>query len=317
MDGQVFVSGGTGFLGKILLLTAEREGWDATFTVYSRDENKQARIKARFPKVRAILGDIRDRDRLTAAMAGHEIVIHAAAMKHIPRGEYQPSECLDVNVIGSRNVILAARDTHPRVVLGISTDKACEPRNAYGLSKAFMERLWWEAAADIPQTLFTLVRYGNVVGSTLSVIPVFRQQLIKLGHVQVTHPNMTRFWMSPQMVVDTIHAGLKQPDGTTFIPRIPAMTVLDLVRAVTPNAHVEITSPRPGEKMHETLITEYEQRFAHENPEGFLLYPTTSDPVEPLPLAGEAYTSNSARKLDIFTLQDWIVQADAVESEFS
>lgn len=254
MTTRVFLTGGAGFLGRAIMRRARRESWDWQITCYSRDETKQDECRQRFPEARYLLGDVRDRDRLEAAMLGHDVVIHAAAMKYIPEAEMNPAECFSVNVDGARSVIRAAVMAGVTRVVGLSTDKACRPINSYGASKLMLERLFAEAAKR-SGTTFTTVRYGNVVGSTGSVIPLFQRQLAELGRVRLTDPHMTRFWMSPDEAIDTVLFALEpqRVPGSVTVPRPQAMSMGTLAKTLAGEA-VEIIGVRPGEKEHEELI---------------------------------------------------------------
>lgn len=260
LRGKIFVTGGGGYLARAIYRRAERENWLAEFTCYSRHEDLQTRLHQRFPHVRRILGDVRDRDRLAIAMAGHDIVIHAAALKRVPEAEENVCETVDINVQGSMNVAIAAHVAGVRTVIGISTDKACGPLNLYGASKMIMERIFGEANGW-GDTRFVVTRYGNVVGSTGSIVPIFADQLRRNGKVTVTDPDMTRFWLSPEDAVDLIRNCVLRADrlaGAILIPQPGAMRIGDLARLIAGEAPIEIIGPRPGEKKHEALISEYE-----------------------------------------------------------
>lgn len=257
MSLRVFVTGGAGFLGRGILRRIERGGWDWRVTCYSRDETKQDECRRRYPGARYVLGDVCDTERLAAAMSGHDVVIHAAAVKYIPEAELNPAECMRVNVGGAQSVITAARRAGVGTVVGISTDKAVRPVNAYGMTKALTERLFAEAAyrsgASGPR--FQTVRYGNVVASTGSVIPLFQRQMREDGYVTVTDPAMTRFWMPVDDAVDTILYAMDpcRLPGSVTIPRPQAMNLGNLAVCIAGGA-VKITGPRPGEKQHEELM---------------------------------------------------------------
>lgn len=297
--GRILITGGTGFLGRGILRQASREGWDAEFTVLSRDELKQAQCRARYPGVRYVLGDVTDTQQLANLMIGHDIVIHAAALKYIPEGEFNAYECVRINVDGARSVISAARAANVRRVVGISTDKAAQPVNTYGMTKAIMERLFAEATnPEVPYPIFTTCRYGNVIGSTGSVVPVMMDQYLRTRKVRITDPNMTRFWMSVDDAVDTIEEAISASAqaGTVTVPKPRAASMVDIAYAVLavcgekvfPEvpasesvSHVEIIGKRPGEKMHEDLVSHYElfrtvetSRYMQIRPPGFEDYAT-------------------------------------------
>jgi UDP-N-acetylglucosamine 4,6-dehydratase/5-epimerase len=265
MNGSILITGGTGFLGRGILRQAYREGWDARFTVLSRDEHKQDICRRRYPGVHYVLGDVLDTARLADIMYGHDYVIHAAAMKYIPAGELNAYECVRVNVDGARSVIDAARVAHVRRVVGISTDKAAQPINTYGMTKAIMERLFAEATVNGGPT-FTTCRYGNVLGSTGSVVPIMRHQFKSDQYVSVTDPDMTRFWMTVGEAVATVTCAFTAPPGFTVVPDPRAATMECVATAVlevegadyTRKELIRVIGKRPGEKQHEDLISHYE-----------------------------------------------------------
>lgn len=237
------------------------ECWDCRFTVYSRDEYKQDLCRRKFPGARYILGDIRDRDNLSSAILGHDVVIHAAALKYIPEAEVNVSECIATNVIGSMSLIGACRDSGVSKVIGISTDKAVMPLNAYGMTKALQEKLFGEIA-ERSQIRFTSCRYGNVVGSTGSVVPMFQYHRLVYGKLRITNPEMTRFWISIDDAINLILFALDNDriPGSVSIPKPKAMTLLDVATAVADGCPIEIMGPRAGEKTHEMLVSSYESQ---------------------------------------------------------
>lgn len=269
LEGKILITGGAGYLGRSILRRIERENWPAQVTVYSRDEHKQAEIKKRWPQVRLVLGDIQNLERLTAAAAGHDLIIHAGALKFIPEAEFNVLECIDVNVIGSRNVALAAMRAGVATVVALSTDKAAAPLNTYGATKMLMERTFSElnafAMRSRSDTRFVSVRYGNVVSSSGSVIPVFRDQLSRLGHMEITSNSMSRFWISMDEAIDLIAVAATFADtspGAIFVRRCGAMMIWQLAQIVGDawlsrvgsSYTIKEVGLRPGEKLHETLI---------------------------------------------------------------
>lgn len=284
LRGNVMIIGGAGFLGRGILRRAYREGWNCEFTVFSRDEQKQDLCKRRYPSTRFILGDIRDFERLKLAMAGHNIVIHAGALKYIPEAEFNVNECIAVNVDGSRCVLKAAREAPVPTLIGISTDKASQPINVYGMSKALMERLFGEAASQfqsLGHTSFHTVRYGNVVGSTGSVIPVFLRQLEEKGHITVTNPEMTRFWISVDEAIDLILIAAQDDsgiNGSCIIPKPRAMKLGELALALAGEDAIQIIGSRPGEKIHEDLLHEQESIRASDYGDHYELAPVWYPP---------------------------------------
>ena len=290
LSGNVLITGGSGFLGRAILRKARDENWPATFTIYSRDETKQWEVKHKYPGVRCVLGDVsHDLDRLTAVMQGHDTVIHAAAVKYIPEAEHNVSETIDVNILGSRNVALAARIAGVSTVVGISTDKACGPLNTYGMTKGLMERYFSEANR-MGNTKFVTVRYGNVVGSTGSVIPIFRRQLKEDGQFKVTDSRMTRFWLGVDEAIELIlwaYNSSEEHPGSTFISRCPGMKIVDIAEAVwlmenrKGDLPIIYTGIRPGEKLHEALFNEQEApRVKAIGEMGYILEPATEPGVK-------------------------------------
>lgn len=305
LSGTILLTGGSGFLGRAILRRAQKENWDAKFIVYSRDEMKQWELQQRYPNTKCVLGDVaRDIDRLIAVMAGVDTVLHLGAVKFIPEAEHNVLETIDVNVTGSRNVALAARAAGIKTVVGISTDKACAPLNTYGMTKALMERMFSEMNR-MGKTCFITVRYGNVVGSTGSVIPVFRRQIAEHDKIKVTDPRMTRFWLSVDEAIDLILFAEKAAPackGYTIIDSCPAMTILDVANAVwmldcpkVKEPVIEITGARPGEKLHESLFNEQESSRIVKNNRYWLMKPATEVVLNPLTSAS-SYSSDKPKQ---------------------
>ncbi len=274
----VLVTGGTGSFGKKFTRLMLDEVQPAKVIIYSRDELKQHEMReAGFddPRLRYFIGDVRDRDRLVRAFHGVDIVVHAAALKQVPACEYNPMEAIKTNILGSSNVIDAALDAGVGRVLALSTDKAVNPVNLYGATKLAAEKLFIQSNtyAAGTQTRFSCVRYGNVVGSRGSVIPVFLKQR-QSGKITITDDRMTRFWISLEQGVRFVINCLEQMrGGEVFVPKIPSMRVADLAAVVAPDAEIEIIGIRPGEKLHEVLISEDEARNAVEMPEMYVVQP--------------------------------------------
>lgn len=274
----VLVTGGTGSFGKAFVRRMlDREG-PRKIIVFSRDELKQHEMRVggfADPRLRYFLGDVRDIDRLRRAMQGVTVVVHAAALKQVPACEYNPIEAVLTNVHGARNVIEAALDCEVHRVLALSTDKAVAPVNLYGATKLVAEKLMVQANAyrGTGPTRFACVRYGNVVGSRGSVVPLFLEQR-KQGKVTVTDPRMTRFWLTLEQGVDVVVRALEEMQGgEVFVPKIPSTSILDLVEAVAPGCDVEEIGMRPGEKLHELLVSEDESRHTLETDDGFVIQP--------------------------------------------
>ena len=276
-EASVLVTGGTGSFGNKFVELMLRTYHPRRLVVFSRDELKQSEMIARFndPSLRFFVGDVRDRDRLERAMHGVDIVFHAAALKQIPSCEYNPFEAIQTNVIGAENVISAAIDQGVKRVVAISTDKAVRPVNLYGATKLCAEKLFVQANTYgfVRGTTFACVRYGNVIGSRGSVVPLFASQRAS-GAVTVTDPGMTRFWLKlEQGVAFAIRCAEIMRGGEIFVPKIPSMRLLDLVEAVAPGCEVEFIGIRPGEKLHEVLIAEEESRQVLEFEDMFMLEP--------------------------------------------
>lgn len=255
LRGNVLITGGAGYLGRAVIGRADRESWPCNITIYSRGEEKQAQVRRRWPGVKTLLGDVRGYDRLINACRYQETVIHAAAIKDIPGAEANVQETMEINVVGSRNVSVAASKMGVRQVVGISTDKACMPVNTYGATKMLLERLFAERNSWARGVAFGCVRYGNVIGSTGSIVPVFKQQAADKGRVSVTNPDMTRFWLTVDAAVDLILQAVADTEGgKVIVPRCPAMRLGDLAKAVVGDIPMDVIGSRPGEKTHETLI---------------------------------------------------------------
>ena len=256
LQGRVFITGGAGFIARAIYLRARREGWPVTFTAFGH-HGRLAALKARFPEVEVVAGDVASGwEGMAGVMKGHDLVIHAAADKHVDISEFNTFAAVETNIVGSRNVAYAAMAAQVPKVLAISTDKACEPVNLYGMTKAVMERLWAEANQRLPGDYYC-VRYGNVIGSTGSVATVWRRQLEAHEPITITDPSMTRFWMTADEAIEAILATLAATPGRVYVPTPAAATVMTLVHAavgVVPESNIVIAGKRPGEKQHEALI---------------------------------------------------------------
>lgn len=277
-DKIILVTGGTGSFGKKFseILTAEYQ--PRTIRVFSRGELLQMEMHNAFhdDRLRFLIGDVRDKDRLNRAMNGVDIVIHAAALKQVPTCEYNPIEAIKTNIEGSVNIIDAAIDNSVEKVMAISTDKAVHPVNLYGATKMVAEKLFVQAnsyTGGERKTKFSVVRYGNVVGSRGSVIPLFKEQM-KTGEITITDQRMTRFWITLDQGVRFVINSLEMmKGGEIFIPKIPSMRITDLAHITAPSARVKEIGIRPGEKLHEVLLTEDESRHAKEFDTHFIIEP--------------------------------------------
>jgi UDP-N-acetylglucosamine 4,6-dehydratase len=276
-DKVILVTGGTGSFGRRFTETVLKRFQPRKLIVFSRDELKQSEMQRDFPQknVRYFIGDVRDLERLRRAMRGVDIVVHAAAMKQVPACEYNPFEAVKTNILGGANVIEAAIDAGVKQVLAISTDKAVNPVNLYGATKLCAEKLFVQgnSYARDGGTSLSCARYGNVVGSRGSVIPLFAAQR-PTGVITVTDERMTRFWMTLQQGVDfVIQCVETMQGGEIFVPKIPSMRILDLAKAVAPECEIKITGIRPGEKVHEVLVSEDEARHTVEFENFFVIKP--------------------------------------------
>ena len=278
---SVLITGGTGSFGTKFVELMLSTYHPKRLAIFSRDELKQSEMMKRFshPSLRFFLGDVRDGDRLRLAMHGVDVVFHAAALKQIPLCEYNPFEAILTNVMGAKNVIDAAIDQRVGRVIALSTDKAVNPINLYGATKLCAEKLFVQGNTyGHPRgTVFGVVRYGNVIGSRGSVIPLFAAQR-ESGTVTVTDRAMTRFWIRlDDGVKFAIRAAELMSGGEIFVPKIPSMRIMDLVAAVAPECRVEFIGIRPGEKLHEILISDDESRQALELDDMFVIEPLYPD----------------------------------------
>lgn len=280
IDGKVFlITGGTGSFGKAFIRRLLEAHDPAAVRVYSRDELKQWELRRELgedSRVSFLIGDVRSRDRLEMAMRGVDVVIHAAALKQVPVCEYNPFEAVQTNVHGAENVVAAAIAHDVPRTLALSTDKAVNPVNLYGATKLCAEKIITQgnAYAGPGPSRFASVRYGNVVGSRGSVVPLFRKQA-EQGELTITDESMTRFWITLEQAVEFVLSSLRlMRGGEVFVPRIPSMRISDLADALAPDAERRIVGVRPGEKVHEVLITENESRHARVLPDRFVIYPS-------------------------------------------
>lgn len=274
----VLVTGGTGSFGKMFTEIMLREYRPQKLIIFSRDELKQHEMRQHYPEtsespLRFFLGDVRDRDRLERAFHGVDVVVHAAALKQVPACEYNPFEAIMTNTMSAKNIIDAAIDQGVKRVLALSTDKAVNPVNLYGATKLCAEKLFvhGNAYAGTGDIHFSCVRYGNVVGSRGSVIPLFEQQR-RNGRITITDSRMTRFWITlDQGVRFVIRCIEEMHGGEVFVPKIPSMNIMDLAKAIAPDCAIETIGIRPGEKLHEVLISEDEARNTVELKDKFVV----------------------------------------------
>lgn len=263
---NVLITGGTGSFGRKFTEILLREHQPNKLIIFSRDEVKQHEMRKIWDNaagdvpIRYFIGDVRDKERLRRAMQGVDVVVHAAALKQVPSSEYNPFEAVQTNILGAKNVIDAAIDCHVKKVLALSTDKAVNPVNLYGATKLVAEKLFVQgnSYSGAGGATFSCVRYGNVVGSRGSVVPLFMEQQSS-GTLTVTDVQMTRFWITLEQgarlvirCLETMHG------GEIFVPKIPSMRVVDLTEAIAPGCKIQVTGIRPGEKIHEALLSDEE-----------------------------------------------------------
>jgi UDP-N-acetylglucosamine 4,6-dehydratase len=304
-NGSILITGGTGSFGKAFLDEVLTHHSPRRVVIFSRDELKQYEMRQKWgddERVRFFLGDIRDRERLTMALRGVDYVVHAAALKQVDTAEYNPMEYVKTNILGSENVIQASLEAGVKKVVALSTDKASSPVNLYGATKLTADKLFISSnhLAVEGGTRFSVVRYGNVMGSRGSVIPFFRALAAKGESLPITDLRMTRFWITlPQAVDFVIDSFADMSGGELYVPRIPSMRVVDLAEAIAPGAATIETGIRPGEKLHEEMISTEDARRTVRRPDRFVVQPTLAiwggfheAQGEPVP-DGFAYTSDT------------------------
>jgi UDP-N-acetylglucosamine 4,6-dehydratase len=298
---NILITGGTGSFGQAFMHTVLERFQPKRVVIFSRDELKQFELEKRYPvtqhpALRYFIGDVRDQDRLEMAMRNVDIVIHAAALKHVPIAEYNPFECVRTNVFGAENIVRAAIRSGVKRVVALSTDKAANPINLYGATKLASDKIFVSARnlVGAQDTRFAVVRYGNVVGSRGSVLPFF-QRLIREGsdHLPITDERMTRFWITLRQGVNFVLSSLAMMrGGEIFVPRIPSMTITDLAEALAPALEQRIVGIRPGEKLHEVMIPEDDGRSTVELSDRFAILPADEEDLR------QSYLSAGARPID-------------------
>lgn len=281
-DKTILITGGTGSFGKKFCeIILNRYPDIKKLIVFSRDELKQFEMAQEFkhhPKLRFFIGDVRDKDRLYRAMDGVDYVVHAAALKQVPAAEYNPIEAIKTNIGGAENVINAAIDRGVKKVIALSTDKACNPVNLYGATKLCSDKLFiaGNSYSGSKETRFSVVRYGNVVGSRGSVVPFFKE-CRKTGKIPITDPRMTRFWITLEQGVEFVLKSFERMHGgELFVPKIPSMNIMDLAKAIAPDCEIEIIGIRPGEKLHEYMISIDDARNTLEYDDYYIIQPQFS-----------------------------------------
>lgn len=282
-DKTVLITGGTGSFGKVCAAHLLREDLCRKVIIFSRDEWKQWQMQQldplfTHPKIRYFLGDVRDKERLTRAFTDVDIVIHTAALKQVPAAEYNPSEFVKTNVTGAMNIIEAAIDAGVKKVIGLSTDKAVNPVNLYGATKLCSDKLFISGNAYVGKRgfpTFSIVRYGNVLGSRGSLIPFWRDLLAKgEKSLPITDARMTRFWITlPDAVNFVLEMTPDAVGGEIFIPKAPSVHIVDLAKAMAPDVKTHLTGIRPGEKIHELLVSQDDARYTFEVNDAYVVTP--------------------------------------------
>ena len=274
----ILITGGTGSFGKKATEIILKNYKPKKLIIFSRDELKQFDMAQQFKeseKIRYFIGDVRDKERLHRAFHGVDIVLHAAALKQVPAAEYNPFEAVKTNIIGAENIINVAIDQRVKKVITLSTDKAANPINLYGSTKLCSDKLFIAGNSYVgcEHSIFSVVRYGNVVGSRGSVIPFFLKQKEK-GVLPITDSRMTRFWITLEQGVDFVLNCLEQMvGGELYVPKIPSMNIMDLAKAIAPECKTEIVGVRPGEKLHEVMITRDDARRTIEYKDYYIVQP--------------------------------------------
>ena len=279
-DKSILITGGTGSFGKKATEIILKKYEPRRLIIFSRDELKQFEMTKTYPDskydcMRYFIGDVRDKERLYRAFQGVNYVIHAAALKQVPAAEYNPFEAVKTNIVGAQNVINVAIDQGVKKVIALSTDKAANPINLYGATKLCADKLFIAGNAYVGRdhTTFGVVRYGNVVGSRGSVIPFFMEHK-KNGYLPITDPRMTRFWITLEQGVEFVLWGLEHMcGGELFVPKIPSMNIMDLAKAIAPECETKIVGIRPGEKLHELMITRDDSRQTLEFDNFYVIQP--------------------------------------------
>lgn len=307
---SILITGGTGSFGKMFIRTLLQRYKPARIVVFSRDELKQFEMQQEFtdPCMRFFLGDVRDADRLKQAMRGVDYVVHAAALKQVPAAEYNPTECIRTNVTGAENVINAAIENGIEKVIALSTDKAASPINLYGATKLLSDKLFIAANNIVGghRTRFAVVRYGNVVGSRGSVVPFFRKLIADgASSLPITDARMTRFWITLQQGVDFVLSNFgRMQGGELFVPKIPSVRITDLARAMAPDLPQHIIGIRPGEKLHELMISSDDSFHTYEFADHYVIAPSITFIVK------HGYESNEVGETGVLTPEGFYFASD-------
>lgn len=317
-NSSILVTGGTGSFGKKFIRMTLQKYRPARIVVYSRDEMKQWDMANEFKdhpaknRIRFFLGDVRDKDRLHRALSGIDYVVHAAALKIVPVAEYNPFEVIKTNINGAMNVIDAAIDQGVKSVVALSTDKACNPINLYGATKLCSDKLFvaGNAYSRAGSTSFSVVRYGNVMGSRGSVIPLFRS-LRETGSLPITDPNMTRFMITLEQGVELVWLAMHDSvGGEIYVKKIPSMKVMDIANVVAPEAKIQIVGIRPGEKLHEQMISAEDAQYAYEYKDHFKILPLINDWAQDPMRIGKGKKLKTGFCYSSETNSEWLTPAD-------
>ena len=282
-DKTILVTGGTGSFGKVFVSNLLQNHAPAKVVVFSRDELKQLEMKVQLgddSRLRYFIGDVRDKDRLMRAFTNVDYIVHAAALKQVDTGEYNPREFILTNIIGSQNIVDAAIDSGVSRVLALSTDKASSPINLYGATKLTADKLF--TAANVygtnSHTFFSVVRYGNVMGSRGSIIPLFKELAAKGLEIPITDKRMTRFWITLDQAVSFVKEAFREMNGgELFVPRIPSMRITDLATALAPDSNIKEIGIRPGEKLHEEMISADDSRRTVKQKNRYVISPISPE----------------------------------------
>ena len=324
-DKRILIIGGTGSLGKVLLrrFLSGEIGQPAKIIIFSRDEAKQHALRVEYEsnkagtdeiiydnfskKLEFRIGDIRDYNAVASVLKGADIVFNAAAMKQVPTCEYFPMEAVKTNIMGAENIINAIRDCHlnTEVVIGVSTDKAVKPVNVMGMTKSIQERIFARANLDVPSTRFVIVRYGNVLASRGSVIPLFHQQIKQGSNITITSPDMTRFLISLEEAVDVILTAMcRAKPGETVIPSIPSARIMDVAKVLIGDRPIQIeyTGVRPGEKLHEVLVSEEEAQRTVEK-YGYYIIASILPELQDRLMAGKVLGREYSSEFDVMSFE--------------
>ena len=319
LDGKsILVTGGTGSFGQRFVRTVLERYRPRRVIIFSRDELKQYEMALSlspetYPALRYFIGDVRDADRLDMALRDVDVVVHAAALKQVPTAEYNPFECIQTNVIGAENVVRAALRNEVEQVIALSTDKAANPINLYGASKLASDKIFIAAnnMRGKIETSFSVVRYGNVMGSRGSVVPFYRKLTDEgADHLPITDENMTRFWITLQEGVNFVLSCLSlSRSGELFVPKIPSMKITDLARFMAPGLPHKVVGIRPGEKIHEVLISEEDSRNAYELPDRYIILPDFRSYRRPSPEEQGAKPVTQGFRYSSDNNTDWLDEA--------